>query len=290
MNVLISGADSYIGTHIEDWLKNKGHEVSCVDVRNDDWKKSDFTSFDAIIHVAGIVHRKDITDWEIYKKVNVDLPFEIAQKAKSEKVKQFVFFSSMSVYGIDKELPNSGFIDENTPLNPTTLYGKSKAVAEEKLIPLEDENFTVSIVRPPNVYGKNCKGGYITNFTAITRKVPVIPMVFEDAKQSMLYIDNLCELCRLIVESKAGGVFTPQDDISVSAVKLMDSIGKGIGKKVKFSKFFGKCVTPFSGISVVKKVYGGLEYSKESSSCFENKYIVVPFDEAIIFTVKPDEK
>ena len=68
-------------------------------------------------------------------------------------VKQFIFLSSISVYGLD-----TGVINEETPLNPRTHYGKSKLEAEQKLQKLADKTFNITILRPPMVYGKNCKG------------------------------------------------------------------------------------------------------------------------------------
>src|SRR5699024_450683 len=89
----------------------------------------------------------------------------------------------MSVYGLEE-----GVIDDNTPLNPTTHYGKSKLQAEEKINELNNNSFKVAIVRPPMIYGKGCKGNYqrLRRLALIT---PVFPYI--DNKRSMIYIDNL---------------------------------------------------------------------------------------------------
>jgi len=154
--ILITGANSYIGTSFEKWLRKDSDKyiVDTIDMIGDDWRKKSFAGYDAILHVAGIVHqKKEHKIKDLYYKVNRDLAYETAKKAKEAGVKHFVFLSSMSVYGIEE-----GVIDETTPVRPKSAYGKSKAEAEELIGGLEDEFFTVSIIRPPMVYGKGCKG------------------------------------------------------------------------------------------------------------------------------------
>ena len=161
MNILIIGKNSYIGNHIDEWLVKSGYTVNQLDVLTDVWKSFDYSGFDAIVHVAGIVHRPDCTDWELYKRVNADMPLEIAQKAKSQGVKQYIYFSTMGVYEIGKELRPS-IVRNDTPLleEGNSMYGRSKLMAEKALNKLHDATFSIAIVRPPSVYGKGCTGGY----------------------------------------------------------------------------------------------------------------------------------
>lgn len=287
MKVLISGKDSYIGNHIEEWLlKPKNNfEVDFLDVRNPDWNKHNFDGYDAVIHVAGIVHRKDITDSKIYDAVNTQLPYSVAKKAKEAGVKQFVFLSTMAVYGLGKKLKEN-YIDFTTPENPVGFYGESKLKAERKLQQLEDDNYVISIVRPPNVYGKGCKGGYISGYASIIRKLPVIPVAYENVKQSVIYIDNLCEFIRLLLENKSQGVFLPQDDVAVSAVELMDAIGRGIGVNRKKSKILGFVPHMLSFLPLTVKGYGGVAYTASASCYSGGNYVVVPFKDAILRTVR----
>ena len=91
------------------------------------------------LHVAAIVHKKEKKEMAaLYEKVNCKLPIEIAQKAKADGVKQFVFMSTMSVYGL-----NSGSINKETPLIPKTLYGKSKFEAERNLREIADDKMCI---------------------------------------------------------------------------------------------------------------------------------------------------
>ncbi len=289
MNILIIGKNSYIGNHIDEWLTGKGHQVTQLDVLTDVWRRFDYSPYDAVVHVAGIVHQPKCNDWGLYKRVNADMPVTIAKMAKEHGVRQYVFFSTMGVYGKDKKLvPN--IIDEETPLLANSMYGKSKLMAEEGLMKLQDNNFNIVCVRPPSVYGRDCRGGYITGFSSIVRKLPVIPRAYENVKQSFIYIDNLCELVRLIIEKNLYGVFCPQDDKAVNANELLQVIADGIGKKYHSSWLLGQGLKIFRFIPLVKKAYGGIGYSRGLSTIAGLEYVVVPFEEGMRRTVAPKDK
>ena len=284
MKILIIGKDSYIGNNIDEWLTKYGHKVTQFDVLTDEWKTFDYSPYETIVHVAGIVHQPKCQDWDLYKRVNTDMPIAIATMAKKAGVKQYVFFSTMGVYGVDKRLKPT-IVDENTPLAPAGMYGKSKMLAEEGLCELQDETFKVAFVRPPSVYGKGCRGGYITGFTSIARRLPVIPCAYEGVRQSFIYIDNLSELVRLVIETNRAGVFCPQDDKAVSANDLLKTISNGIGRKYRSSWLLGLFVRMLHFIPLVKKAYGGVEYAKKLSDIDGLDYVVVPFEEGMRRTV-----
>ena len=106
-------------------------EVEYISVRDDSWKQTNLTGFDAVIYTAAIVHRKDEMPLETYDAVNAQQPFEFAQTAKAAGVKQFVFLSTMGVYGQDKKLPYGNIVDEHTPLKPFSGFGSSKLKGEQ---------------------------------------------------------------------------------------------------------------------------------------------------------------
>lgn len=282
MNVLITGKGSYIGEHIRDYLLSKDYSVYELDTMSDKWKSFDYSHYDTIVHVAAIVHEnaKNASE-ELFTKVNTELPYEIASLAKKAGVGQFAFLSTMAVFGCDKKLPKGNVVSSDTNLNPTSLYGISKLAAEEKLSELADESFKISIVRPPNVYGKSCQGNYMNGFRKISSKLSIFPYVYNDAKQSVLYIDNLSALVYHIIDNNSEGVFLPQDDYAPSSCEMVKAISDAIGKKTHFSKFLGYCVKPFSIIAIVKKLYGGVSYTEADSECFDGKYRIVSFQEGI---------
>ena len=286
MKILIIGKDSYIGNHIDEWLEQYGHIVTQLDVLTETWKSFDYSRFDAVVHVAGIVHRPQCTDWNLYKSVNCDMPVSIATMAKMQGVKAYVYFSTMGVYDANKSLKGC-VVDDRTPVlgEGNSMYGRSKLMAEEALTLLQNENFDVAIVRPPSVYGKDCKGGYINGFKKIAQCLPLIPRAYEDAKQSFIYIDNLSECVRIIIENHLSGTFCPQDDEIPSANRLFQVICSGIGKKYRASRLLGLCLQLLSFIPLVNKAYGGISYSKELSAIPGCDYVVVPFDEGMKRTV-----
>lgn len=284
MRILIIGKDSYIGNHLDEWLTKNGHSVEQLDAKTVDWRSFHYSEFDAIVHVAGIVHQPMCHDWELYYSVNVEMPLSIAALAKKQGVGQYVYLSTMGVYGIGKEL-RENVIGKETPLASETMYGKSKRLAEEGLFLLQDSSFIVTCVRPPSVYGKGCRGGYIAGFTTAVKQLPIIPFAYPNVKQSMLYIDNLAELVKILIEDRLAGVFCPQDDVSVSANDLLSAISEGIGKKYRESKILGWFVKLFHFIPIVTKVYGGVEYDRKLSQIDGYDYVVVPFREAMKRTV-----
>lgn len=284
IKVLITGKDSHIGNKMQTWIEehnpNGIFTVTQLDVVTDEWKSFDFSTVDVIVHVAAIVHRPDLKDWTLYKRVNADLPYEIAIRAKNAGVKQFVFFSTMAVYGRGKTL-NDAPITKDTIPQPKSMYGKSKFMAENKLLPLDCDTFKIAIVRPPNVYGENGTLSYVDSFAKMLKILPVIPDAYRNIKQSMINIDNLNELIRLLILNSKSGVFMPQDGSAVSSMELMEAVCEAVGKKFRTSVFLGNIVKCFRFIPLVKKVYGGIAYSDELSKIDGVEYEVVTFKEGI---------
>ena len=127
--ILITGKDSYIGTNIKKWLEvEEYYQVEEVSTRDNIWKEKDFSSYDTIIHVAGIAHvSAEPKLEELYYSVNRDLAIDVAKKAKQEHTKQFIFMSSMIIYGKDAILGKEKIIDNYTIPQATDFYGKSNS-------------------------------------------------------------------------------------------------------------------------------------------------------------------
>ena len=284
MKIVITGKNSHIGNKIQNWfeshqIENK-FEIEQLDVIGDGWKTYNFSGTDVIIHVAAIVHQPKLKDWSLYQKVNIDLPSEIASKAKASGVKQFVFFSTMAVYGWDKDL-NTDEIDEVVVPSPKSMYGKSKYEAELALKKIESDNFLLSIVRPPNVYGENGKLGYVDKFAKFLKYWRVIPDAYREVRQSMIYIDNLTEFIRQIVIKGQPGTFMPQDSAPVSAICLIDTICEAKQYRIFKSKFLGMIVKLFAGVPIVQKLYGGVAYTNNLSQIDGIEYQCVKFENGI---------
>ena len=208
--ILITGAGSYVGTAVEDWLKREPdrYSVDTLDMLTEEWRNTDFSSYDVVYHVAGIAHADvgKVTDEQkkLYYRVNTDLTVEVAEKAKAEGVKQLIFMSSMIVYFGCKEK----VITLETEPKPLNFYGDSKWQADQKISRLADDQFKVVVLRPPMIYGKGSKGNY-PQLAKLAGKLPVFPEVKN--KRSMLHIDNLCEFIKLMIDNEESGIFFPQN-------------------------------------------------------------------------------
>lgn len=268
MNVLIAGKNSYIGTHIGKMLLETEPDarVTYLSVRDESWRAMDLSGFDAVVFAAAIVHRKDITDPEIYHRVNALLPYEFAKKAKAESVKKFLFLSTAGVYGVGKGLPQGNVITADTPLMPVLPYQISKLEGEKLLQTLEGENFLLSIVRTINVYGVGCPGNYIGLFKKITRLLPVLPKAYLDVKQGFVHVDSLSRLCILALKAEKGGIYHAQDPETVSAYEILSALARGMGLKKKSLPCHG-AVRLLPRISPVVKFFGGVAYDPALAEC-----------------------
>ncbi len=276
--ILITGAGSYIGTSLEAYLKQwpDDYQVDTVDMIDGTWRERSFAGYDAIYHVAALVHmeNKNLTDEEKqrYYSVNVDLVAEVAAKAKSEGVSQFIFMSSMSVYGME-----TGVITRETVPAPNTIYGKSKLKAEKQIEALADDSFTVCILRPPMIYGKDCKGNF-QKILKLVKKLPVFPKLSNE--RSLIHIDNFVSFVRMCVDRRLGGLFFPQNRQYVTTIDLAENMALALGKKLRFSRILGfgvRLIRPF--VSVAKKAFGSLVY--QDMEDFDFSYVVVENSDSI---------
>ncbi|MCA1060865.1 NAD-dependent epimerase/dehydratase family protein [Rossellomorea aquimaris] len=282
--ILITGKNSYVGKSLESWFLNytDRYSVDFISLRNKSWKEEDFSIYDVVFHVAGIAHvSSDQKMEDMYYKVNRDLTIETAKKAKSEGVEQFIFMSSIIVYGDSSS--EERVIDKNTKPTPSNFYGNSKLQAEEGIKSLDGENFKVAIIRPPMIYGKNSKGNY-PKLAKAAQVLPIFPNV--DNKRSMLHIDNLCEFIRLIIDHKDSGLFFPQNKEYVNTSEMVKNIAEIHAKNIKFTKIFNPLLKLIGfKFGIINKVFGNLVYEK-SMSLYKENYQVRDFQKTIELTEK----
>lgn len=263
--ILITGANSYIGTSFENYIEEhypNNYTVATVDMIDGSWREKDFSGYDSVFHVAGIAHSDSgkISEEKakLYYAVNTDLTVETARKAKADGVRQFIFMSSAIVYGESEPIGKTKVITQDTLVNPANCYGDSKVQAENGIRPLNDDSFKVVILRPPMIYGKGSKGNYPL-LAKIALKTPVFPYVKNE--RSMLYIENLCEFVRLMVENDEQGMFWPQNAEYSNTSELVKMIAEAHGKKVILLKGFGWALKIMSGVTgLVNKAFGSLSY------------------------------
>lgn len=273
--ILITGAGSYIGTSFENYINTNfpdEYTVDTVDMIGGGWKEKDFSPYDAVFHVAGIAHSDNgkisPEKEKLYYSVNTELTSAAAEKAKSDGVHQFIFMSSAIVYGNSAPIGKTKIITNDTPVSPANCYGDSKVQAEKRLKLLEDENFKVVILRPPMIYGKGSKGNYPL-LAKLALKLPFFPRVQNE--RSMLYIENLCEFVRLMIENEESGTFFPQNSEYSNTSELVEMIAAAHGKKIKLIGGFTrllKIMSCFTGL--VNKAFGNLTYERSISDYKEN--------------------
>lgn len=282
--ILIAGADSYVGKALEQYLQRRPEEysVDTVDTREDAWKNAEFSSYDCVFHVAGIAHvdigKLSEDEKKIYYKVNTNLALDVAKTAKDKGVKQFIFMSSSIVYGKNGAIGKEKVIAKDTPVQIVNFYGDSKRKAEIGLEKLRDPEFKVVILRCPMIYGKNSKGNYRV-LSGMVKKYPFFPKV--ENKRSMLYIGNLVEFVRLMVQNKEDGIFCPCDKEEVCTSELAKMIAQAQGKKIVLvpgMKWILKLLSLAS--EKVNKAFGNFLYSDEVSS-YKEEYRLFSLNEAV---------
>ncbi len=274
--VLITGANSFVGTSVEKWLLRspEKYSVDIVDTIDGKWKMVDFSKYDVVFHVAGIAHVDPKPEMAtLYYKVNRDLAIEVARHAKNCGVKQFIFMSSMIVYHASKSLKGTA-IDSTTQPNPNDFYGDSKLQAENGLRGLESDVFKVAILRPCMIYGTNGKGNF-QRLARLAKKTPIFPAWHN--KRSMLYIDNLCEFVRQAIDRELSGTFHLQNREYADTVEICRHYNPGLLCSRVFNPFV------WLGAFVLKplcKMFANQYYTSDLTS-YDFEYQLVSFPDSL---------
>ena len=274
--VLITGAGSYIGQSFINYAKKNypdNFEIEELDLMETSWNNVSFSKYDIVYHVAGIAHadvgKVSEETKEKYYKVNTDLTVEVAKKAKEDGVREFIFMSSMIIYGESAPYGKKKVIDENTVPMPANFYGDSKLQADVAVRDLADNTFKVIVLRPPMIYGKESKGNYPV-LAKIAKKLPLFPDV--NNERSMLYIDNLCEfLCQIMLikeHNRNAIVLLPQNAEWTETSEMVKEIASASGKKLIKMKILKPVV--IMGSKIPGKI-GGLVNKAFGNNCYMHK-------------------
>ncbi|SJZ57600.1 UDP-glucose 4-epimerase [Cetobacterium ceti] len=264
--LMITGASGFIGSNFIKRYEKEYNIVSVCLIKNRP-EDLDFTGIDTILHLAALVHQMKGAPEEKYFEINTRLTERLAKKAKEDGVKHFVFYSTVKVYGYDGDLENHDFVlTENSPCNPNDPYGASKYEAEKILKNLENENFKISIIRPPLVYGEGVKGNMLS-LIKLVNKCPILPFDYDNNRRTMVGIENLLYMTKLIIDKKANGIYIGSDLKDVSIKNITEAMEKGLNKKrikIKLPTFIFNFLCKRKK-NIMVRLYGTLAFQQEDS-------------------------
>lgn len=269
--ILITGLHSFIGQALTHYLScfPEGFNTSAISLRSSSWQSESFRGFTTLFHAAGLAHDSTRSaDKDSYFRINSQLAFDTARKAKHDGVKQFIFMSSSIVYGSSAPIGSTKLITQDTPVSPESYYGQSKVRAEEMLNSLNDDDFRVCILRCPMIYGNACKGNYRL-LSKIAKTLPVFPRV--QNCRSMLYSENLAEFVRLIIQNNEHGIFWPQNSEYTNTSEMVRMIAESHGKRIFLMngcEFPLRLLAKITGL--VNKAFGSLAYDMSISEYSQN--------------------
>lgn len=229
--LMITGASGFIGSNFIKRYKEK-YNIIPMDLLKVKPEEIDFNGVDTVLHLAALVHQMQGAPREKYFEVNTKLTKKVAEEAKKQGIKHFVFYSTVKVYGYDGDLYNHSMIlNEESECNPVNdPHGESKWEAEKILKALENSNFKVGIIRPPMVYGKGVKGN-MESLIKFVKLLPILPFNYDKNRRSLVNIENLMYLTTLVIDKEAQGIFLPLDEKNISLKEIVVGIEKAYSLK-----------------------------------------------------------
>jgi nucleoside-diphosphate-sugar epimerase len=256
--VLVVGEGSYIGTSFINGSKDL-FDIVAIDSRQPLTVET-YRGYDAVLHVAGIAHvgkAKKMKD--AYFAVNRDLAIKSATLAKEAGVKQFIFMSSMIIYGKDLRVGKTKVIDEKTAPAPVDYYGESKLEADLAIQKLSDASFQTVVIRTPMVYGEGCKGNY-PRLEHLALKLPLMPKI-QNAR-TVIEIQRLVSFFQFYIEQGSAGVFYPRDEQPMCTYEVMKNARLKAHKKCHATRFFNPLLRFLSlFMNTLRKMYGSKVYA-----------------------------
>ncbi|MET4450314.1 NAD-dependent epimerase/dehydratase family protein [Bradyrhizobium sp. RT3b] len=244
--VLVTGANGFIGRNLVPILEARGYVVrravrTGATLENDievgsigpatNWEIAT-AGVDAVIHLAARVHRPNEEHaGELYRSVNAEGTLQLARTAARANVPRFVFLSTILVNGscTDGKAPFAG----KDQFNPRGVYGQSKAAAESGLQRIAaDSQMSVSIVRPPLVYGRDAVGNFRFLVKAIRTGIP-LPFGLIRNRRSFVSVQNLASFISVVTELETDSNYKTYLVADAEQVSLSDFIrrmGSAMGK------------------------------------------------------------
>jgi nucleoside-diphosphate-sugar epimerase len=254
MKILITGASGFVGQALISTLKrNKEYQLYALlrkmnpelssDIfqiilqKNTDqpFKSEIFntTHIDVIIHLAGrahILNEKVDDPLQEFRKVNVEGTLQLAKEALENKVKRFIFISSIGVNGSSTN--GKAFSEQDVP-QPHADYAVSKLEAEVALQKIfEGTETELVIIRPPLIYAAHAPGNFARFIKLASTNIP-LPFVGVNNKRSFVALENLVNFieCCITHPLAKNELFLISDNESLSTKQLVTYLRQGMHKK-----------------------------------------------------------
>lgn len=210
LKVGLTGYTGFIGASFLKQYENI-YDIVLINLRDSTYLDQ-VPGLDALVHSAGLAHQDDPPPREEYFRVNFEYSKKLVDACILHQVKQFVYLSTFHV----------------NLKNPTS-YSESKVAAENYLNSVASE-ISVSIIRPPMVYGEGCKGNF-PKLVKLIKLSPILPFKYTENRRSLIYVENLTGFISHLLNKKMAGTFSPQDQKTVSIYDLTLAISKGLHQK-----------------------------------------------------------
>lgn len=189
-----------------------------------------------VIHAAARVHvMNDVSPDPLaeFRAVNVNGTLRLARQALEAGVNRFVLVSSIKVNG-ERTLPGQPFTEVD-PAAPQDPYSISKHEAEVGLRALAaGSGMSVTVVRPPLVYGPGVKANFERMMSWVARGFP-LPLGCIDNRRSFVGLTNLADLiCLCAAHPEADGrTFLAADGEDLSTTGLLRRLGRALGRPAR---------------------------------------------------------
>lgn len=212
---------------------------------------------DVVVNLVGITAGAE----EELRAANVRGPLRLAAAAKASGVRHFVQLSSLSVYGGAPE------ITHQTPVQPTTAYGHSKADADQGLCDLVGPNFAVTCLRVPIIYGPNVGTKLLLLAKTITR-MRLLPLPPVPNRRSVIHLHNLAAAIVAIISEHLYGLQFAADPDPLTLSLLAEVASKQAGTPVY------SFTLPASVLSLLRRVTPALYDSLYGNSLIQQNACV----------------
>ncbi len=250
MNITLLGASGFVGTRLLDLMKGQEdyslrnidllpshffNEVTEIgDVCDQDTMDAKLTDADLVVLLAA-QHRDDVSPVSLYYDTNVRGLKVVLNAMEKNGCKRIVFFSSVAVYGLNKENPN-----EESPKDPFNHYGKSKWEAE---LVLQEwykthPDWNINIIRPTVIFGERNRGN-VYNLLSQIAGGRFLMVGKGTNKKSMSYVGNVVAFVKYMIDECTDGynVFNYIDKPDYSMNELVSLVGKVLNKRIPFVHF-----------------------------------------------------